>query len=116
MCVCCGGVCLGESVRGQRQAPGAWVGRVLRTNLVCFWPMREINAWKLCANGGGITRAKGPRNEPEYGDAGGREGEGGAARSMFGGLAANGWFYGNCELVMGIPGWMEMGLDGQGYS
>lgn len=74
--------------------------------------MREINVWKLCVNGGGIIRVKGLRNEFEYGDVGGREGEGGVVRSMFGGLVVNGWFYGNCELVMGIFGWMEMGFDG----
>lgn len=43
-------------------------------------------------------------------------GKGRAARGMTGGLAANGWLYGNCELVVGMPGWMEMGLWGQGYS
>lgn len=47
-------------------------------------------------------------------EAGG--GKGRAARGMTGGLAANGWFYGNCELVVGIPGWMEVGLEGQGHS
>lgn len=35
---------------------------------------------------------------------------------MTGGLAANRWLYGNCELVVGIPGWMEMELEGQAYS
>lgn len=59
--------------RGQQQAPGAWAGRALRTILACVWPKRRINAWKLCASGGGITRVKQPRKEPERGDAGGRE-------------------------------------------
>lgn len=61
-------------------------------------------------------RAKEATEEPELGDAGGRRRERRAARGMTGGLAANGWFYGNCELVVGIPGWMEVGLEGQGHS
>lgn len=59
----------------QQQAPGAWVGRAQRTNLACFWPKRRITAWKLCANGGEITRAKEPTEEPKHGDAGGRRRE-----------------------------------------
>lgn len=104
----------------EQQAPGAWVGRAQRTNLACFWPRRRINAWKLCANRGGITRAKEPTEEPteepELGGAGGRRRDGKSSQGMTGGLAANGWLYGNCELVVGMPGWIDMGLQGQGYS
>lgn len=45
---------------------------------------------------------------------GGRKGR--AARGMVGGRAANGWLYGNCELVVETPGWMETGFERQGYS
>ena len=45
---------------------------------------------------------------------GGRKGR--AARGMAGGRAANGWLYGNCELVVETPGWMETGFERQGYS